>query len=509
VKSPPKRRSSRIHFVSLGCPKNRVDSEVMMGVARERGFEPTDEAERAEVIVINTCGFIEAAKRESIDTILELSELKRAGACKKLVVTGCLSQRYSGDLAAELPEVDHFLGSSDMLKLGSVLKGEAPRVWVGNPADWVIQASDPRTLSTRGASAYLKIAEGCNRNCGFCVIPEIRGKQRSRRIEDIVREAEQLAAQGVLELNLVSQDTVAYGRDLAPAETLAALLEQLLGVKGIAWLRLHYLYPEKLDARLLELLSGSRGDAPHPGDRSPPRPGSPQLLPYIDMPLQHAAPVMLKRMRRGGSTDLRAVVRRLREAVPQAVLRTSFIVGHPGETDEEFAQLLEFVRDVEFDHVGVFQYSDEETCASHALDGKIDEQTCAERAEQLIELQRGITLRKNEARVGQELSVLVEGASEESDLVMVGRHAGQAPEVDGAVYLSHGPVRPGTLCTARVVSATEYDLLAEAHPNVDEPGTETAPAARRAKSPEGKASAAETSKPVERRRGVIALRTIS
>ena len=465
-----------------------------MGVARDSGFVPTDEAERAEVIVINTCGFIEAAKRESIDTILELSELKREGACKKLVVTGCLSQRYSGDLASELPEVDHFLGSSDMLKLGTVLKGQAPRVWVGNPADWVIQASDPRTLSTRGASAYLKIAEGCNRNCGFCVIPEIRGKQRSRRIDDIVREAEQLAAQGVLELNLVSQDTVAYGRDLGPAETLAGLLERLLEVKDIAWLRLHYLYPEKLDARLLELL----------GAPSPPRPGLPQLLPYIDMPLQHAAPAMLKRMRRGGSTDLRAVVRRLREAVPQAVLRTSFIVGHPGETDDEFQQLLDLMRDVEFDHVGVFQYSDEETCASHGLDGKVDEQTCAERAEQLIELQRGITLRKNEARVGQDLSVLVEGASDESDLVMVGRHAGQAPEVDGVVYLSHGPVQPGTLCTARVVSATEYDLLAEAQPNVDETGASASPAARRAK-----AKAAETSKPVERRRGVIALRTIS
>lgn len=491
-----------------------------MGVARERGFVPTDEAERAEVIVINTCGFIEAAKRESIDTILELSELKREGACKKLVVTGCLSQRYSGDLASELPEVDHFLGSSDMLKLGSVLKGEAPRVWVGNPADWVIQASDPRTLSTRGASAYLKIAEGCNRNCGFCVIPEIRGKQRSRRIDDIVREAEQLAAQGVLELNLVSQDTVAYGRDLAPAETLAGLLERLLEVKDIAWLRLHYLYPEKLDERLLELLGGLRGDTPHPGDLS----RLPQLLPYIDMPLQHAAPAMLKRMRRGGSTDLRAVVRRLREAVPQAVLRTSFIVGHPGETEDEFQQLLDFVRDVEFDHVGVFQYSDEETCASHGLDGKVDEQTCGERAEQLIELQRGITLRKNQARIGQELSVLVEGASDESDLVMVGRHAGQAPEVDGAVYLSHGPVQPGTLCTAKVVSVTEYDLLAEAYPNVEEPGSEASPAARRAKSPATQASAAsslaanspgaqspkdETSKPVERRRGVIALRTIS
>jgi len=497
VKTSPKRQTARIHIVSLGCPKNRVDSEVMMGVARNSGFVPTDEAESADVIVINTCGFIEAAKRESIDTILELSEFKRLGACRQLVVTGCLSQRYAGDLQAELPEVDHFLGSSDMLKLGAVLKGGAPRVWVGNPADWVIQASDPRTLSTRGASAYLKIAEGCNRNCGFCVIPQIRGKQRSRRIDDVVREAEQLAAQGVLELNLVSQDTVAYGRDLAPAETLAGLLERLVEVEGIAWLRLHYLYPEKLDARLFELLR-SRSSAP--GAAGPGGGRLPRLLPYIDMPLQHAAPSMLRRMRRGGSTDLRGVVRRLREQLPEAVLRTSFIVGHPGETPEEFRALLDFVREVEFDHVGVFQYSDEESCASHELDAKVDDATCSERAEELIELQRGISLRKNQARIGQELTVLVEGASEESDLVLVGRHAGQAPEVDGGVYLSHGPVQPGTLCTARVVSATEYDLLAEVQPSV------AAPAASDAA---GTLPQRGKSKAVERRRGVIALRTIS
>ncbi len=455
-----------------------------MGVARNKGFVPTDEAETAEVIVINTCGFIEAAKKESIDTILELSQLKQEGACRKLVVTGCLSQRYAGDLEAELPEVDHFLGSSDMLKLGAVLGGQAPRVWVGNPADWVIAASDPRTLSTRGASAYLKIAEGCNRRCGFCVIPQIRGKQRSRRIDDVVREAEQLAAQGVLELNLVSQDTVAYGRDLAPAETLAALLEQLVKVEGIAWLRLHYLYPEKLDPRLLELLRSE-----------------PKLLPYIDMPLQHAAPSMLRRMLRGGSTDLRGVVRRLREQLPDAVLRTSFIVGHPGETQAEFEELLSFVREVEFDHVGVFQYSDEETCTSSQLPAKVDEQTSAARAEELLALQRGISHRKNEARVGQRLTILVEGSSEESELVMVGRHAGQAPEVDGVVYLSHGPVQPGTMCTAQVVSATEYDLLAE----VQSSDVEAATSAESELAPGTSARA----KPARRRGRVVSLRTIS
>jgi len=468
-----------IHFVSLGCPKNRVDSEVMVGVAQDSGFIPTDDAEAAEVIVINTCGFIEAAKRESIETILEMAQLKQSGACRKLVVTGCLSQRYSGDLAADMPEVDHFLGSSDMLQLGAVLTREAPRILVGNPANWVIQATDPRTLSTRGASAYLKIAEGCNRNCGFCVIPQIRGKQRSRSVDDIVLEAEHLAASGVLELNLVSQDTIAYGRDQKGAPGLAELLERLGDVRGIEWLRVHYLYPEKLDERLLELLREH-----------------PKVLPYVDMPLQHASPAMLKRMLRGGSTNLRAVVERLRSHVPHVVLRSAFIVGHPGETDAEFEELADFLRWAELDHVGVFQYSDEETCASHALEDKVDDETTEARASALIDLQRGISRKKNQAQVGRDLRVLVEGASEESELVMIGRHAGQAPEVDGLVYLSHGPVQPGTFCTAHVVSATDYDLLAEAEPS------EALPARPRAASD-------SRSGAVRRRRGVVSLRTIS
>ncbi|HWO14606.1 MAG TPA: 30S ribosomal protein S12 methylthiotransferase RimO [Polyangiaceae bacterium] len=466
-----------IHFVSLGCPKNRVDSEVMVGVAQDRGFTPTDEAEDADVIVINTCGFIEAAKRESIETILALAELKQTGRCRKLVVTGCLSQRYSGDLASDLPEVDHFLGSSDMLKLGAVLRGEAPRIAVGNPADWVIRASDPRTLSTRGASAYLKIAEGCNRSCGFCVIPQIRGKQRSRSADDVVLEAEQLADSGVLELNLVSQDTVSYGRDVKGAPGLATLVERLAEVRGIEWLRLHYLYPEKLDERLLELLREH-----------------PKVLPYVDMPLQHASPAMLRRMLRGGSTNLRAVVERLRESVPGVVLRSAFIVGHPGESEAEFEELAGFLRWAELDHVGVFQYSDEETCASHELADKVDDATAEARASALIELQRSISRRKNEARIGSELRVLVEGPSEESELVMVGRHAGQAPDVDGVVYLSHGPVQPGNFCTARVASVLDYDLLAEAEPN-------EAPARQHAARPSSAA--------VRRRRGVVTLRTVS
>jgi ribosomal protein S12 methylthiotransferase len=478
-KSPPRPKS--IHFVSLGCPKNRVDSEVMLGLAEADGFKHTDDAEDAEVIVVNTCGFIDAAKQESIDTILQLSRLKEAGSCKKLVVTGCLSQRYPDVMAAEMPEVDHFLGSSDMRRLPLVLREGAPRVWVGNPADWVMGSEDPRTLSTRGASAYLKIAEGCNRNCGFCVIPQIRGKQRSRDPEDIVAEAEQLAERGVLELNLVSQDTIAYGRDRDGKVGLAELIERLGEVNGIEWLRLHYLYPEKLNDRLLELL------AQHP-----------KVVPYIDMPLQHAAPAMLKRMLRGGSTQLRPFIERLRQAVPSVVLRSAFIVGHPGETDAEFAELMAFVRWAELDHVGVFQYSDEETCTSHALSDKVPAQVAEERAGSLLDLQRDISLSKNEARVGQRLKVLVEGASEESELVMVGRHAGQAPEVDGVVYLSHGPVQPGRFCYAEVVTATNYDLLAEAEPN-DEPSDDAPKPARKAPG----------SSLVKRRKGQVTLRTVS
>jgi ribosomal protein S12 methylthiotransferase len=368
-----------------------------------------------------------------------------------------------------------------MRKLPLVLRAGAPRVWVGNPADWVMGAEDPRTLSTRGASAYLKIAEGCNRHCGFCVIPQIRGKQRSRDPEDIVAEAEQLAERGVLELNLVSQDTIAYGRDRDGKVDLAELIERLGEVPGIEWLRLHYLYPEKLSERLLELL------AQHP-----------KIVPYIDMPLQHAAPTMLKRMLRGGSTQLRPFIERLRQAVPNVVLRSAFIVGHPGESEQEFEELRDFVRWAELDHVGMFQYSDEESCTSHALSDKVPAQVAEERAATLLELQRDISLSKNEARVGQRLRVLVEGPSEESELVMVGRHAGQAPEVDGSVYLSHGPVQPGRFCYAEVVSATNYDLLAEAEPN-DEP-SDTAP--RPARDPKAPSL-------VKRRAGQVTLRTVS
>jgi ribosomal protein S12 methylthiotransferase len=317
---------------------------------------------------------------------------------------------------------------------------------VGNPADWVVRASDPRVVTGSRASAYLKIAEGCNRSCAFCTIPQFRGKQRSRPVDDVVREATRLAEQGILELNLISQDTVAYGRDLdRGAARLPELVRRVADVAGIRWVRVFYLYPETLDEALLDLLANH-----------------PRVVPYVDMPLQHASDAMLKRMRRGHGKDRqRRVVERLKKSVPGLFFRTAFIVGHPGETDADFGELADFVKWAEFDHVGVFKYSDEETAQSHAQDAKVQARTIANRWRRLMSLQRGIARARNKALVGRELDVLVEGPSEEHDFVMSGRHAGQAPEIDGRVYLSSGEVRTGEMRRVRVTQASDYDLVGD------------------------------------------------
>jgi ribosomal protein S12 methylthiotransferase len=438
----------KIHFVSLGCPKNRVDTEVMLGLALGEGYEHTSDAADAEIVVVNTCGFIGEAKRESIDTILELSELKKTGACKKLVVAGCLAQRYAPELAAQMPEVDHFLGSSDMLKLRVVLdaNAKADRMLVGNPADWIASAADPRVVTQSRASAWLKIAEGCNRTCSFCVIPRIRGKQRSRTADDIVREAERLASSGIIELNLVAQDTIAYGRDLPKEQrsTLAELARRIADIKGVKWVRLFYLYPETLTDELVELI------AHHP-----------RVVPYVDMPLQHASDAMLERMKRGSTNARqRRIVEQMRKKIPGLTFRTAFIVGHPGETERDFEELCAFVTWARFERMGVFRYSDEETSASHEQDAKVKPLVAVNRARKLMALQRAIAREENRKLVGKEIEVLVEGPSEEHELVMQGRHAGQAPDIDGHVYLSEGEVHAGQMVRARVVQASDYDLLA-------------------------------------------------
>lgn len=436
-----------IHFISLGCPKNRVDSEVMLGVSDLSGYRSVAAPEDADVVVVNTCGFIGPAKEESIDTILAMSALKESGQLKTLVVSGCLSQRYPEELANEMPEVDHFLGSSDMLKLKDVLAAprRAPRMLVGNPADYTLRATDPRLPSLSLHSAYVKIAEGCNRTCSFCAIPSFRGKQRSRSIDDIVEECARFIVQGVTELNLISQDTISFGRDLKDGTDLATLVRRVADLPGAQWVRVFYLYPEALRPELVELF------AHHP-----------KVLPYVDMPLQHASNRMLKLMRRGHGVDRqRRAVETLRASIPDLVLRTAFIIGHPGETDADFDELCDFVRWGEFDRVAAFQYSHEEGTTAGAMEDDVPEKTKKARVRKLHTLQRPISRKKTKQLIGREIEVLVEGVSEESEFLLEGRWWGQAPEIDGKVYLANGTAERGELRKAFVTSAAEHDLVAD------------------------------------------------
>ncbi len=441
-----------VHFVSLGCAKNQVDTEVMLGVSAAEQYRWVPNPEEADVIVVNTCGFIGPAKQESIDAIVEMAEHRSEGRCEKLVVAGCLSQRYSDDLAKELPEVDHFIGSSDMLKLGPILKSPTPRLNVGNPAHYTMSASDPRLRAGNNFSAYLKLAEGCNRTCSFCAIPSMRGKQRSRSVEDLVQEAKRLVAEGVLELNLISQDTIAYGRDL-PGEKrtdLAELLRALGEVQGLRWIRVHYLYPEKLQPQLVALFRDH-----------------PKVLPYIDMPLQHVADGVLRSMRRGhGGDRIYRTVEHLREQLEEMIFRTTLIVGHPGESEQDFQELLKFTQWAQFDHLGVFQYSPEEGTRSMDLLAQnvapaVPQEVIEQRQQELMELQRDISAASMGSRVGQTLEVLVEGTSEESDLLLDGRWWGQAQDVDGKVILTNGMPDLGSFQRATVTHATDYDLIAD------------------------------------------------
>jgi len=444
-------RSRTIHVVNLGCAKNRVDAEVMLGVAERAGFRHVSQAPDAEVILVNTCSFIDTARQESVETILELAQHKTRGTCRKLIVAGCLSQRYAQELPAELPEVDHFLGCSDMLKLAQVLLDAAPRVLVGNPADFLMRAGDPRTLSTHPGSAFVKLSEGCSRQCSFCVIPRLRGRLRSRPISDLLEEVHDLLARGVVEFNLISQDSVAYGRDLPERPTLADAVRSIADVSGVRWVRVHYLYPERLSEPLLDLWVNH-----------------PRVLPYVDLPLQHADTGILRRMRRGyDGRRARGLIERLRRDVPDVTLRSAFIVGHPGEGRAEFERLYEFVRWAQFDHLGVFCYSPEDGTASDQQRGRVSARVAESRAQRLHDLQRTISRSHNAARVGQQLDVLVEGPSDEHEWVMTGRHRGQAPEVDGVVYLSGAEMlsdftlRPGQLRRARITQAADYDLVGE------------------------------------------------
>ncbi len=434
--------SKALYMMTLGCPKNRVDSEVMLGTLNQRGYHLVDEADAAEVIVVNTCAFLKSAEQESVDNILELAEHKRSGKCETLVVTGCLVQRHGEALLKELPEVDHFLGTSAYVQIGDLLAAEAsPRQVIPDP-DYVHDAAVPKVNSMPGYTAYLKISEGCDNKCAFCIIPKLRGLQRSRPIDDVVREAKQLAGQGVQELNLVAQDLTAYGHDLPGQPKLHHLLEALVKV-DVRWIRLHYAYPRVFPDELIDVIARE-----------------PKIAKYLDMPLQHASDRLLKSMKRGRESGfLKQLVGKIRARVPGLVFRTSLIVGLPGETEADFELLKDFVRELRFERLGVFQYSDEEGTAAYEMEGKVPRRTIERRWRELMAIQKRIAREQNKKLVGQRVEVLVEGVSPESEHLLVGRTQGQAPEIDGQVYINEGLAYPGELVTVEVTEAHDYDLV--------------------------------------------------
>ena len=443
----------KIGFISLGCPKNLVDSEVMMGQLKQNGYEITADAAEADTVVVNTCGFIDSAKKESIDTILEAARLKTGGKATRLIVAGCLVERYRDELKAAMPEVDAFIGTSQINDILSVCDPHTntrtlPTIPLGNQsATYLYDESTPRVLATPSHYAFIKIAEGCDRPCAFCFIPQMRGHFRSRRFGSIVAEAQQLAEEGVKELILVAQDSSRYGEDLGKQDALAHLLRELAHTEGIEWVRVMYTYPTHISDGFLDVLAEE-----------------PKAVKYLDMPLQHASQDVLKLMKRGGNrASLERLIRRVRKRVPGIAVRTTFITGFPGETDADFEELLAFVKNVEFDRVGVFTYSDEEGTPSYDLPKKVDPKIARQRRARLMKEQAKISRRKNKTRVGETLSVIFEGESKESELLWQGRLETQAPDIDGCVLINDVPEgvtpQPGDLVNVLITAAQEYDLV--------------------------------------------------
>jgi ribosomal protein S12 methylthiotransferase len=443
----------KVGFISLGCPKNLVDSEVMMGRLKQEGYELTSDAAEADTLVVNTCGFIDAAKKESVEAILEAARLKSEGKCRRLVVAGCLVERYRDELRAEMPEIDAFIGTSQLNDITTVADSrvntrQLPVLPLGNQtATYLYDESTPRVLATPGHYAYVKIAEGCDRPCAFCFIPQMRGHFRSRRFGSVVAEAKQLAEQGVRELVLVAQDSSRYGEDLGEQDALAHLMRELCRLEGVEWVRVMYTYPTHISAAFLDVLAEE-----------------PKAVKYLDMPLQHASRNVLKLMKRGGNREsLERLIERVRLAVPGIAVRTTFITGFPGETEEDFAELQAFIKNVEFDRVGVFTYSDEEGTPAFDLPDKVDAKVARERRAKLMRAQSRISLRKNRARVGDVVRVLFEGASEETDLLWQGRMETQAPDIDGCVLINDAPEgfapEPGRFVNVEITEAQQYDLV--------------------------------------------------
>jgi ribosomal protein S12 methylthiotransferase len=436
----------KVHLLSLGCPKNLVDSEMMMGALTRAGFEIAMAPEDAQVLVVNTCAFIEAAKKESIDAILQAAEVKKRAAGRRLVVAGCLSQRYSEQLRELLPEVDVFVGTGNFLDLPDLLRATQPPEQRPVPypgAAHLLPAADaPRVTTTSFFSTYLKVSEGCNHKCAFCIIPRIRGPHESRPSGAIVEEAAALARRGVRELNLIAQDLTAYGRDLKPPTSLAQLLRELARVEGVTWIRLLYCYPNFVTDELLDTIAEL-----------------PQVVKYIDMPLQHADDAILRAMRRERSgAALQRLLDKIRGRIPGVALRTSFIVGFPGETEAAFSRLMDFVRAQRFERVGVFTYSREENTAAYELPDQVPARVMRARRARLMEAQAQVSLEGNRGLIGREVEVLVESQGPGQGRLR-GRIATQAPEIDGMVVL-HGEAEPGEFVRARIEKAFTYDLHA-------------------------------------------------
>ena len=439
----------KVGFISLGCPKNLVDSEVMLGLLNRDGHEITASAQDAEIIVVNTCGFIESAKQESIDTILEMAQRKVDGNCRKLIVAGCLVERYRKEILDQIPEVDAVVGTSQIPEIVSACSKtsqvrDLPHY--ESREAYLYSESDPRVFTTPGYSAYLKVAEGCDHPCSFCVIPQMRGRFRSRSIESIVTEARNLASRGVKELNLIGQDTTMYGWDWGNPSGLAELIRSLGEVTGIEWIRVLYIYPNNVSDGFLEAVAQT-----------------PTACKYVDIPLQHASSRVLKRMKRGGNRhSLSNLMKRIRSIIPEVTIRTTMIVGFPGETEEDMKELVSFVQETQFDRLGVFAYSDEEGSDAYELDGKLPEEVKEDRRRQLMEIQAGISKRKNGQLVGKVVPVLVHGEAQESELLWEGRLPSQAPDIDGVVYLTDGiteEVLPGHIRSVLITEAHEYDLV--------------------------------------------------
>jgi ribosomal protein S12 methylthiotransferase len=470
----------KVGFVSLGCPKNLVDSEVMMGLLARAGAELTPRAEDADVIVVNTCSFIDSAQQESVNTILEMAHHKTEGRAKRLVVAGCLVERFRNDIQKNVPEVDAVVGTGELENVlqaagitsrtkpasGSpfvIISGRAEgdareaagrfsrENWDGAVADlpnYLYDEDTPRILATAKHTAYIKIAEGCDHPCTFCIIPQLRGKFRSRRFESVVAEAERLAQAGVREITLIGQDTTCYGEDLGLKDGLALLLEKLAQIEDLRWVRFLYAYPNKITGKLLDTIA--RYD---------------KICSYIDVPLQHASPNVLKLMKRGAGSDIfLKSIEKMRATIPNVTLRSSFIVGFPGETEQDFDELCEFVKAAKFDWLGAFSYSDQDGAKAYALDEKVPVREIERRRKKLMSIQKQISRKAKRSLVGREFDILIEGPSEESDLLWEGRTAMHAPEIDGKVFIAdfgdHENVQPGQFHRCEITEAHDYDLVA-------------------------------------------------